>query len=85
MHELNEAGIVPSIVEHVWDMNRFLSEDSAVGIILQTLLGFNANPSLMEVIAYAGYFLFLGVLFRLSALPARRSVRVKETIETSPK
>lgn len=85
IHEFNEAGIVPSIVEHVWDMNRFLSEDSAVGLVLQTLLGYHANPSLMEVIGYAGYFLFLGVLFRKSASPARRSVRVKESIETSSK
>lgn len=64
VHELNEAGWIPSVVEHVWDLNPILNENSFVGAILKTLFGYNANPSLTEVIAYVGYFLLLASSFR---------------------
>jgi high-affinity iron transporter len=65
VHELNEVGWIPTIVDHVWDLNPILSEDSTLGILLKTLFGYNGNPSLTEVIAYVGYFvlLFFGVRF----------------------
>jgi len=57
IHELNEAGLVPAIVEHVWDLNPVLDEESGLGQILKALVGYNGNPSLAEVVAYAGYWL----------------------------
>jgi high-affinity iron transporter len=65
VHELNEVGWIPTIVEHVWDLNPILPEDSTLGLFLKTLFGYNGNPSLTEVIAYLGYFvvLFLGVRY----------------------
>jgi len=59
VHELNEAGWIPSVVEHVWDINHILNEKSQVGLILKTLFGYNGNPSLTEVIAYLLYFVIL--------------------------
>ena len=56
VHELNEAGWVPAVVEHVWDMNPMLDENSATGQILKALFGYNGNPSLTEVVAYLGYW-----------------------------
>jgi high-affinity iron transporter len=64
VHEFNEAGIIPPIVEHVWDVNHILDEDSYLGLILKTLLGYNGNPSLTEVLAYIGYYVGLFVFFR---------------------
>jgi len=32
VHELNEAGWIPSVVEHVWDINHILNEKSQVGL-----------------------------------------------------
>ena len=65
VHELNEVGWIPSIVEHVWDLNPILDEDSTLGLFLKTLFGYNGNPSLTEVMAYVGYFgvLFFGVRY----------------------
>ncbi len=65
VHELNEVGWIPTIVEHVWDLNPILPEDSTLGLLLKTLFGYNGNPSLTEVIAYLGYFvvIFLGVRY----------------------
>lgn len=59
VHELNEAGWIPAIVEHVWDMNHIINEKAFGGEILKTLFGYNGNPSLTEVVAYAVYFLIL--------------------------
>ncbi len=72
MHELVEAGIAPAIVAPVWNLNPVLDEKSIVGQVLKTLLGYNGNPALIEVIAYAGYLLLVG--FSLRRSPQRRVV-----------
>jgi len=56
VHEFNEAGLIPPVIEHVWDVNHMLDEKSTVGELLKALFGYNGNPSLTEVIAYIGYF-----------------------------
>ena len=55
VHEFNEAGIIPSVIEHVWDINGILNEKSEVGLVFKAIFGYNGNPSLTEVIAYIGY------------------------------
>jgi high-affinity iron transporter len=75
VHELNEAGWVPPIVEHLWDINHLLDETSLPGQILKTLVGYNGNPSLTETLAYLAYFLavFIGLRWqnRLLTMPQR--------------
>lgn len=56
IHEFNEAGWIPSVVEHIWDLNPVLDESAELGQFLKALLGYNGNPSLTEVIAYLGYW-----------------------------
>ncbi len=53
---------MPTFVEHVWDINPILDERSTVGEFLKALLGYNGNPSLLEVIAYTVYFVVVGFL-----------------------
>jgi len=55
VHEFNEAGIIPPVIEHVWDINHILSDKSEAGLLLKALVGYNGNPSLTEVIAYLTY------------------------------
>lgn len=55
VHELNEVGWIPPIVEHVWDINYILDENSTLGQMLKALVGYNGNPSLTEVISYVVY------------------------------
>jgi high-affinity iron transporter len=55
VHEFNEAGWIPAVIEHVWDINPYLDEKSALGEILKALFGYNGNPSLTEVLAYLAY------------------------------
>jgi high-affinity iron transporter len=54
-HEFIELGWVPSIIEHVWNLNPILNDQSTLGQLLATLFGYNASPSLTEVLAYAFY------------------------------
>jgi high-affinity iron transporter len=69
IHEFNEAGVIPSVIEHVWDFNFVLNEKQIVGQLLTALFGYNANPSLTEVMAYIAYFLGLGLLWNRLARP----------------
>jgi high-affinity iron transporter len=55
VHEFNEAGIIPAVIEHVWDINGTLSEKSELGLLLKALVGYNGNPSLTELVAYLAY------------------------------
>lgn len=75
VHELNEAGIIPPVIEHVWDLNPPLNPDGSypplhengiVGSFLKALVGYNANPSLTEVIAYVGYWVIAGTYLVLA-------------------
>jgi len=59
VHEFNEVGWIPAVIEHVWDINPFIDENSTVGQILKALLGYNGNPSLTEVLAYLVYFVVI--------------------------
>jgi high-affinity iron transporter len=69
IHELHEAGIIPAVVEHVWDTTHIVPEGSTFGRFLTAILGYNANPSLVEVVAYFGYLgLALAGYFYPSAL-----------------
>ena len=55
IHELQEAALLPVLIQHVWDVNGVLDDGSGVGLWLKALLGYNGNPSLLEVIAYPLY------------------------------
>ncbi|MEW6034220.1 MAG: iron uptake transporter permease EfeU [Chloroflexota bacterium] len=59
IHEFHEAGIIPPAVEHVWDTNDVLPEKSALGRFLTALLGYNGNPSLVEVTSYFAYLVLV--------------------------
>ena len=56
IHEFNELGWIPSIIEHVWNLNGLIPDASTLGLILKALVGYTSSPSLSQVIAYLGYF-----------------------------
>ncbi len=56
LHALNELGWVPPVIEHVWNLNPVLNDQSTLGQLLGALFGYNGSPSLTEVLAYAAYF-----------------------------
>ncbi len=77
IHELQEAGWIPVITEHVWNLKPLLDDKSTGGAILRTLVGYNDNPSLLEVLSYIGYwFVVLGLASWWSRRPVANSAAV---------
>ena len=72
VHEFNEVGWIPSVIEHVWDVNMIIDENSLTGLLLKTLFGYNGNPSLTEMIAYIVYMITVSIFWRRdNAAPAK--------------
>ena len=67
IHEFNEVGWIPAVVEHLWDTNGLLDENSGLGLIIKALFGYNGNPSLTEVLGYVVYWAAL--IFGMRRLP----------------
>lgn len=59
VHEFNELGFIPSLIEHVWDSNALISVDSTMGHFLTAIFGYNASPSLTEALAYFAYLVLV--------------------------
>ena len=73
VHEFQEAGIVPIVAEHVWDINPtvvtegvypLMHEKGYIGSILKGLFGYNGNPNLLEVVSYVAYITLIAFLWR---------------------
>jgi high-affinity iron transporter len=75
VHEFNEAAVIPAVIEHVWDVNPILNESGTLGSMLNALFGYNANPSLTEVLAYFAYFVAIFFGLRLSARKTETAIQ----------
>ncbi len=73
VHEFNEVGWIPPIIEHVWDVNSIVSADSIFGQLLKALFGYNPTPSLTEMLAYVAYFAVIALGLRFSAAKSKKA------------
>lgn len=73
VHELQEAGVLPEIVEHVYDFNPPVNADGSyptfhekgiLGGTLKTIAGYDANPSLLQLASQLGYYAFAYASYR---------------------
>src|SRR5215216_4966601 len=71
VHEFNEAGWIPSVIEHIWNLDTVISEESLFGQLLKTLFGYSSSPSLTEMIAYFTYLAVVLVLWRRDTAPIK--------------
>ena len=80
-HELQEAGVMPTLIAQVWDINPSLNDDGsspllhekgAFGAILKGLFGYNGNPSLLEIICWLVYLGAVSFVWRLMARLKRK-------------
>jgi high-affinity iron transporter len=71
VHEFNEVGWIPAVVEHIWDVNSIIDETSLGGQLLKTLFGYNGNPSLTEMISYFVYLAVVTVFWRRDTAPVK--------------
>lgn len=76
IHELIEAGLVPALIDPVWNINAVLDDAMGAGGVLKTLFGYNGNPALTEVLAYVAYLATVGwVILRPVHTPAHAQAR----------
>ena len=73
VHEFQEAGAIPTVIEQVWDINPpvnpdgsypLLHEKGHIGSILKGFFGYNGDPSLIEALSYLAYLIAVFILWR---------------------
>ena len=63
VHELQEAGALPFLEGVAFDVSGTLSDESGIGSILRALIGYQADPTWLEVLAWVGYVAVTGFFF----------------------
>ncbi len=81
IHELQEAGWFPFLETTAFDVSASLPDDSGLGAILRGLLGYNADPTTLEVIAWSGYIVIVGALYLRPATVLSRRPAVENVGE----
>lgn len=73
VHELQEAKVVPTSIEHIYDITPqqnadgsypLMHEKGAVGAVLKSLFGYDTAPSLEQAAAYIGYLALVLFAYR---------------------
>ncbi len=77
---LNQAGYLPSLVSTVWDTSSVLSESSAVGQLLHTLIGYDDRPSGIQVVFY-----LITLITIVVCMQTIGRVRAPATAQATPK
>ena len=62
--KLIDKEILPTIAGQVWNSSAILDDSSTFGSLVATLTGYRAHPALMNLIAYAVYWLVVWFLVR---------------------
>jgi len=84
IHEFQEAGILPVVIEQVWDTNGFLNENVGLGSFLKAIFGYNGNPELVEVSLYFGYLaLALWYFFGVARGSEKKPIESPKAVHTS--
>jgi high-affinity iron transporter len=69
---LDAAGVLTALDQPVWDTSWVLSQTSLVGLILHTLIGYDDQPTGMQVIVYLATIAGMVALMRYAAMPSVR-------------
>jgi high-affinity iron transporter len=83
---LVQAGLVPALVEPLWDSSGLLRENSLAGQVLGALIGYDDQPSAMQVIFFAVTLAVIGTLMQVVDRPraaAPASGRIPTAIQQS--
>jgi len=61
---LTQADLLPPLVQSMWDTSDIVAQNSILGRVLQTLVGYADHPSGMQVLFYAATLAGIAVLMR---------------------
>ena len=85
VHEFNVLGIIPPVIQPLWDSSRIVSPDSTFGQFLGSLFGYEAEPSLTQVIAYWAFMIIAFGAFIRSMVTNGPKKAVQETAKVPAK
>jgi high-affinity iron transporter len=68
---LQQAGIITKFDRVMWDTTAFLPENSMIGRVFQTLLGYSDQPTQLQLVVYLGTLCVIFGLMKLMAPPPR--------------
>ncbi|MFX1401739.1 MAG: FTR1 family protein [Promethearchaeota archaeon] len=97
IHELIEAGLINPIIPEVWNIKSILPESfpdgnpltpeflEIIGSIMKTLFGYNANPSLLEVVVYPALIILISMISLLLWRKSNKATLNKENLESKLK
>jgi high-affinity iron transporter len=69
---LNNAGLVVSLDQTMWDTSWLLSEGSLIGKLLHILIGYTERPTGMQLLVYAAVLVAMYILTRIARPSPRR-------------
>jgi len=64
VHEFEEAGLLPALLDPVWDLGFGEPGGSVAGRVASEVFGWTPSPSLLQVLAYWAYLLPVALAFR---------------------
>jgi high-affinity iron transporter len=70
---LDQAGIVTALGETLWDTSEWLPQNSISGNILHALIGYNEQPTAMQLIVYCAVIVAMWLLMK--ALAPQRTLQ----------
>jgi len=60
VHEFQEAGLLPIFsFDPLFNISHILDQSSTLGSVLRVVFGYTSRPSLLELISYSTYFVFV--------------------------
>jgi high-affinity iron transporter len=59
-HFLIQADLLPSLAAPLWDTSSAVPESSVLGMLLHSLIGYDARPAGMQIIFYLAVLIMIG-------------------------
>ena len=81
---LVQAGLLPPIVNQVWDTSGILSVGSLAGRMLHVLVGYNDRPTGVELLFYVVTLVTILALMRMFGARSTRAARAQAAKEGAP-
>lgn len=75
LKEFHEVRLIPPVVRSVWDTYAILPDSSTLGRFLGALFGYDASPSLVQVVSYFAYLIGTLSLYFRPVVPPQRTHR----------
>jgi high-affinity iron transporter len=83
-HFLIQADLLPSLASPLWDTSAVLPENSLIGMLLHTLIGYDSRPAGMQLVFYVTVLVSIALGMKLAKPPSRQvSPAVKSVKSTA--